>query len=496
MSQRARRVLGSLGLVLHVPAAMALTAVPLCILFEDGGAATPFVGLAVVGFAVGQILFRGFRSAGELELRDAMLVAALGWFVVPLLGALPLVLTAIPLAALPGSSETIRALADPWSALFEAFSGFTSTGLTMCVQPGDLPRVLQWWRSLMQWVGGVGVIVMMLSLVRPTISAHRLYRSEGRTEKIAPSVKSTVRSIGWIYLLYTALGIALLRISGASGWEALNHGLTAIATGGFTVTAESARSFPVPVRLALLVVVVLGAVSFGAHARAIRERRPAALWADSQHRMLWGLLVAGCLLVIAENAWFDDGIAPLDGVFQWVSALSTAGFQSADLAQWSTATKLLLAAAMVIGGAAGSTAGGIKLLRLVLLLRGLQWRFRAVVRTPHELVRYELDGRDLSESQADRAVEAAGILALLWLAVLGGSVFVLLHVVPASFSLADVILEAASAQGNVGLSSGITSAGLPVPGKLTLVAAMWIGRLEIFPVMVLLTPTARRRGRR
>jgi trk system potassium uptake protein TrkH len=488
---RLRTVLRNLGLVIHVPGLMALATLPICLIFDEHHAVLPFAGTALASLAAGQLLVHSCRGARELELRDAMFVAALAWIVVPLLGAAPFV----AIGAGPGAHpETLRLLAQPWNAVFEAFSGFTSTGLTMALRPSELPHALQWWRSFMQWVGGVGVIVLMLSIVRPTISAHRLYLSEARERKIGPSVTSTVRTIWWIYASYTTLGILLLHASGASAWEAVNHGLTAIATGGFTITDGSARSLGVATQLVLLLLMTCGAISFAVHHALLRERRLAALWGDGQHRALWVLLAAGALLLAAENALQEEEAAWLASLFQWVSALCTAGFQTVDLARWSPTAQLLLSAGMVVGGAAGSTAGGIKLVRVIYLSKGLSWRLREVQRSPHEVMRYEVDGQGVSRSEAEHAVEAAGILAFLWLVVLGLSIVVLLHVLPASFSLSEVVLEAASAQGNVGLSTGITLPGLPWLGKLTLILSMCIGRLEIFPVMILLVgPLARRR---
>jgi trk system potassium uptake protein TrkH len=475
---------------------MALASLPVCVLFDERHALAAFGWTGFASLFLGQLLVQSCRRVSELELRDAMFVAALGWLIVPLLGALPLLLVAQRAAELPGTPASVAVFTEPWNAIFEGFSGFTSTGLTMSPRPSELPHVLQWWRSFMQWIGGVGVIVLLLSVVRPIVSAHRLYQSEARTERIAPSVTSTVRTIWWIYLLYTAAGVGLLHLSGAPLWEAVNHSFTAIATGGFTITDGSAQGIARASRLVLLLLFVMGAVSFTTHHTMLRQRRPSALWSGAEQRALFGLLALGSVLLVAENAWSEVGASWIDGVFQWCSALSTAGFQTADLAAWGPTAKLLLAAGMVAGGAAGSTAGGIKLIRVVYLYKGLRWRIREVTRSPREVMRYEVDGRGLPEAEAEHAVEAAGVLGTLWLAVLVVSVVLLVHVVQPEFSLSDAILEAASAQGNVGLSTGITQPALPWSGKLVLMASMWIGRLEILPVMILLVaPMGGRRNR-
>lgn len=483
MSARSAIVLWCVGFLVQLPGLLALVSLPVAWLAGEGQGLYAFSVTAVVSLAVGQMLVRIFRTDREADLHDAMLVAALAWLVVPLFAA-------VPYWMLRGDAGAAEFL-NPLNALFEAFSGFTSTGLTVVASPSELPRSLQWWRSLTQWTGGVGVIVLTLAVVGSG-RAHRLYQAEAREEKLMPTVKSTVRQILGIYVLYSLLAVILLWAAGAPPWEALNHGLTAIATGGFTITDDSAASFPPLLQGALLLVVVVGAVSFAAHDRLLRGRRLSALWDQGQHRLLWILLVAGAAAVALENRLvFGEGRG-LESVFQWTSALCTAGFQSADLSGWSDGGKVLLATGMVLGGAAGSTAGGIKLARLYYLGKGIAWRFRNLALSPRQVPRYEIDGRGVAAREAMLVVEASAVLALAWGLLLWVGTLLLLHWAPAEATMSDVLLEVASAQGNVGLSTGVTSSELPAAGKLVLIALMWAGRLEILPVAILLGAGSRR----
>ncbi len=284
----------------------------------------------------------------------------------------------------------------------------------------------------------------------------------------------------------------LLRLAGMPGWEALNHGMTGIATGGFSVTDDSMASYPARVQLVLLLVMIAGAISFVTHYQLLRQGRLSSLWRDGQHRALWLLLGAGLLLLPVENLWYGGSFLWLDSAFQWVSALTTTGFQTVDLLAWSPTGKLLLSLAMIVGGVAGSTCGGIKLLRVVTLHRGLLWRFRRVSLSPHQVMRYRTDDEVLTETEADRLVRGAGVLAALWAVLLWAGILFLVHVVPDGFTLSDVILEVASAQSNVGLSTGITHPDLLWPGKLCLMVVMWMGRLEIIPVLMLVFSLAGR----
>ncbi|MEL6319869.1 MAG: potassium transporter TrkG, partial [Cyanobacteria bacterium J06626_14] len=157
-----------------------------------------------------------------------------------------------------------------------------------------------------------------------------------------------------------------------------------------------------------------------------------------------------------------------------------------DIQSWSTTNKLLLSLAMVFGGAAGSTVGGLKLSRIASLWQGVMWRFQRLSLLPHQMMRYKLDGEVITEAEANRRVESATVLAVLWLSSLFIAVLLLIHVQPYQYTLADTLFEAASALGSAGLSVGITHPELPQLGKIVLIVLMWMGRLEIIPVLALL----------
>ncbi len=473
--------------MIHVPGLMAVCSIPVCFAFGERYAIGPLVVTAVLSLGLGQMLFRYVRVDEEARLHHGMVVAAIGWVVVPVIGMIPILGVALRLSALGDGSPTVLVFLNPINALFESFSGFTGTGLTMALRPSQLPHSLQWWRSFMEWVGGGGVILLMLSILSHTTSAYSLYFSEGRSKKILPSVISTVRTIWWIYLLLTVVSILLLRGVGMSWWEAINHGMTGLSTGGFGVTDKSIGDYDVLTRVMAMVVMILGAISFAVHYQVLSKGRLSALWQDSQHRMLWMLLGLGSAVLMLENYWWNGSFHWVDSVFQWVSALSTAGFQTEDLHAWSSTGKLLLSLAMVLGGAAGSTAGGLKQVRVVLLHKGLRWRLRLIRLKPHQLLKYEVDGEAMEESEATRMVQNAGTLAVLWALVLGAGIVVLLHCVPPHYGLSDVVLEVSSAQGNVGLSTGITHPSLPWIAKLSLVLSMWMGRLEIIPTLIVVS---------
>ncbi len=483
-------VLRDLGLLIPVVGLMAVVSLIVPIAFGESFAIAPLAITAGTSFALGAALYLPLRrTAGETQLKHGLLIAAFGWLLVAALGAMPFVLTAL-LVDPAASSETLQYFKDPASAFFESISGYTGTGLTMAARADLLPKSLQWWRSFTEWIGGMGVIVLMLSLLagpRPGAASHSLYYAEARSERIHPSINSTLRTMWWIFLLYTFTSVIALWGAGMPMWEAINHAMTGISTGGFSVTANSIASYDsIAIELVLIPIMLLGAISFAVHYEMMRGNGR-ILWRDFQTRWFLLLVVIGSAFLTLENLGVIGGFQALrDSVFQLVSSITCTGFQTADLGgTWSTTGKLLLAVAMVFGGAAGSTAGGIKIMRVLILIKGVQWRFRKIVSPRQAIVPFRLGDSTVEESQVGQRLEDAALITFLWLVFLGLGVVVLLHTVPAGYTLSDVVFEVASAQGNVGLSVGITQPTMSLASKLTLCFNMWIGRLEIIPVLML-----------
>ena len=483
-----KTVLRDIGLFLHIPAVMAGISIPVCLLAKEFYALIPLLTCAIASLTIGQILYRLNQSKGSSRLPYAMATAALGWFLLPLFGSIPILMTAHAPNLAPDLSTTIIRFQNPWNAIFEAFSGFTSTGLSMATNYSEIPHTLQWWRSLMEWVGGVGVIVLVISILEPATMPDRLYNAEGRSQRIGLTLSQTVKRIWWIYLIYTFGSIVLFRLVGMNWWEALNHGMTGIATGGFSVTENSIGEYGNGVKIAAIAVMILGAISFSIHYQFLRNRKLFAFWSDNEHQTLWLFLIIGSLLLFGFNRLaFIESVPFIDIVFQWSSAVSTCGFSTVSVESWDGGAKLLMTLAMLIGGAAGSTAGGVKLSRFVIVFKAVIWRFRRIALLPHEMMLYKLDGKILDEAEANRRVEAAAVLAMLWSSVVLVGIFVLQYLKLPTYDLIDVIFEVASATSGVGISTGITHPDLPWLGKLTLICMMWIGRLEVVPVLLLLS---------
>ena len=538
-------IAGDIGSLLLMEAGLMTISAVIALGFGELYAALGFLTAGGVTAAVGGLAARRFADAPNPKMKHGMVIAAGGWLMVATFGALPFLLTAwltppavmdtfVPAATDTsgwtaievGGTTTLSSLAyfrSPLHALFESMSGWTGSGLTMAIHEPSLPRSIQWWRSFIQWVGGVGVIVLTVSILsRPGSGSYALYRSEAREEKIHPSVVSTVRTVWKLVVGYTLLSVGLLfgailasdSAYAASlplwevAWQALNHAMTGLTTGGFSVTYNSIATYNSPlVEAVLLPIMILGAVAFPIHYLVLHDRKWRKLVTDVQTRWLFVLLGLGVVTLSVQNVLSvpaapdafasqsflpfsvpDLGAAELDATrdstFQWVSALTCTGFQSAPIGRWLAAGKVMLVGAMVLGGAAGSTVGGIKVIRGYTIARGIRWQFRRVFLPSNAVVTATIGDRTLDRETMEREFSEAAIVTLLWVILLVVSSAVLVNLAGPDFGYADALFEVASAQGNVGLSTGITGPTMSPLAEAMFVLNMWVGRLEIIPVLV------------
>ena len=331
-------------------------------------------------------------------------------------------------------------------------SGFTGTGLTMTDNEAVLPATLQWWRSFTEWIGDVGVIVLTTAvLARPGSGSLTLYESEARSERIHPSIVSTVRTIWWIFLLFTFLSVALLWLAEMPLWDAINHAMTGLATGGFSITDDSIATYDSAlIDFALFPVMILASIAFPIR-YLILQGDLRNFYTDLQTRWAFGFFAietVGLIAVLLADSTYETAFEAIRyGAFQFVAAASCTGFQTAsDLGTtWSPTAHLIVSLGMVVGAAAGSTVGGIKLIRAIPLVKGTTYRIEGVFSPERAIRRFRIGDRKLTDTEASREFEEAAITAFLWVVFLGVGSFVLLAVISPEFTLENVLFEVASA---------------------------------------------------
>ena len=439
------------GLTLAVPTLAAVIA-------TEWSQSVWFGGTSFLFGVSGWLLRRGPER--DLEMNEALVVTALAYLVFAIAGAIPF-LPHVPAI----------------DALFESMSGFTTTGLTV-VPLAALPSSLLFFRAFSQWIGGAGIIILSVVILTGSgLSSKRLYGLEFGEDKLAGNVRATARLVFRVYAVLTAAGILALALSGASYFEALLLAPAALSTGGFSPYPDSVGRFADgAVPWVLTGLMLLGATSLPLYHLA-RRQGPAVVWRDPQTRALMLTLLASTLL-LWFSANFDLGRL-FPSVFQAASSITTTGFGLSREAEWSDSTKVLTLLLMSIGGSTGSTAGGIKLLRIIMTLAVIRW-FVVRLLLPREAhVPLRVGAATVEREDLDYvfAFVAGYVLVLL----LSGLALTL-----AGYPGIDALYESASAIGTVGLSTGIASAEAPGWVKILLSMEMWIGRVELMPVLVLL----------
>lgn len=370
----------------------------------------------------------------------------------------------------------------PVDAVFEAVSAVTTTGLSTVGSVERLSPGLHFARSWMQWYGGLGMVMLSLAiLLHPGTTARRLALTEVEEGDLLGGAREHARRVLVVYTSLTGVGILALLATGAAWLDATCLTLAAVSTGGFATHDASLAALPGVAGPALVLGLSLaGALPLAAWYRAARGE-PGALLADRQLPMIVGLGLVTAAVVAAGLAAQGRAEAVLHGLGMAFSAQTTTGFATLDCAQLAPASKLALIFSMLIGGGLGSTSGGLKVLRLMVLGKVAAAALTRTALPPHAVYAPELGGRRLG----DEEVSEAAVLLLLGLCTVAASWFVF---VAAGYDPLDSLFEVASATGTVGLSVGLAAPALPTFLKAVLCVDMLLGRLEVVAWLVLLRP--------
>ncbi|MCF8276466.1 MAG: TrkH family potassium uptake protein [Flavobacteriales bacterium] len=491
-----------LGFVILIPSIVA-------IIYGEWYSLASFALSGSFVLATAYLIYRSLRKTEEPQYRHSLAIAALGWIMIITLGALPYFVAAhlTPLEVMqqfvPAGQDYTSSLLNfknPLHALFESTSAFTTTGLTMAYHEPSVGKTVLFYRSLSQWVGGAGFIVMALAVFRqlPGQGAMLLYGSEASGTKLRTTVIQTAQAIWKTYLTLTLLVTAYIFIGtllilpeyplGESLFDAINHAMAAQSTGGFSTLDDSIAGYGSAKMDALFILpMILGGLSIPFLYRFMFQGRITEVWNDIQTRAMLIACVLGSIglsVLLMYSGIVSDSMR--EGAFQYVSALTTTGWQTSNIGAWDDLSVLfIVAAAMIVGGSAGATVGGIKILRALILQKGLRWHVSKVFLSRNTIKAVKFNGETLLPERMNRELANAGIFTLIYILFLFISTMITVALMGTDFTLADAIFEAASAQGTVGLSTGITDPSMSSILEIVYIIQMWAGRLEIIPVLVL-----------
>jgi len=472
-----QRVVGALvawsSLMMLPPAAVGA-------LYRDGTTDMFLISAAVL-LVTGAAIYLPVRNASrDLRLRDGFLIVVACWLSLALVGAIPFVL-----------------LEDPKlgyvDAFFESMSGLTTTGATIITRINDLPRGILFYRQQLQWLGGMGIIVLAVAILPMLrIGGMQLYRAETpgplKDTKLTPRITETAKALWLLYLGITILCALCYWLGGMQMFDAVGHAFSTVAIGGFSTHDQSLAYFDNPTleTIAIIFMFIAG-MNFALHFTAWRQASAQPYFQDSELRAYAAIIVIFSILataVLMFGGVYDSGFeAARYGIFQVVSALTTTGFTSTDFYLWPGFLPLLLVCLAFIGGCAGSTAGGMKVIRVMLLYRQSIREIQRLIH-PHAVLPVKFGGRTAAPNVLEAVMGffflfiASTVLMTLLLRATG------LDLVTAFSAVAACITNLGPGLGEVGQSY----AALNNPAKVILAFAMLAGRLEIYTLLVLLTP--------
>ncbi len=434
----------------------------------------------IITTGIGISMFFATKKSNVVHLshRDGVAIVTFGWIAAGLSGAIPFIISG--------------AIPDFTSACFESLSGFTTTGATVLQDIEGVSSGILLWRSLTQWLGGMGIIVLSIAILPFLgVGGMQLYKAEIPSpvvDKLKPRISDTSKTLWKVYLILTLLEIVFLAVGGMSIFDSINHAFCTMPTGGFSTRNTSIVYYNnAYFDTVIIIFMIIAGINFSHHYRIIYDG-PRVYWSDPECRVYMFLIAA-----ITAMVTFDIYGAVYDSLsssfrfasFQVSSIITTTGFASADFELWPALSKTLLLISMFLGGMAGSTTGGLKTMRVMLLVKhAYQEVFRIV--HPHAVTAVKLGGRVVPQ---DILNSIWGFFTIYLMLFVASSIFMImlgLDMISAFSSVAACIFNVGPGLGAVGPMDNFM--GLPVIGKWILIFCMLIGRLEIYTVLVLLTP--------
>lgn len=469
-----------IGILLAVFSITMLPPLLVSLICKDGASGPFMMGFSII-LAVGLILWLPVsRINQELRIRDGFFVVILFWMVLGLAGALPFALSEIPQISLT-------------DAVFESISGLTTTGSTVLTGLDELPCSLLYYRQQLQWLGGMGIIVLAVAILPMLgVGGMQLYRAEipgpMKDTKLTPRITQTAKALWLIYLGLTVVCAGAYWLAGMSFFDAIAHSFSTIAIGGFSTHEESFGYFQSPLINAIGVVfMIIASINFALHYRAL-TRQSLTVYRDNSEFKTFLFLLFFNVLVICGYLLLTNKDRPAiellqNGIFQVVSFATTSGFTSTDYYNWPTFIPVQLLFVSIIGGCAGSTAGGIKVIRGLLLFKQ---GFREIIRIvhPHAEIPVKLEHKSVPETVIDSVWGFFALYVFSFSILMVAMMITGLDQVTAFSAVSATLNNLGPGLGDV----SITYTTLPDTAKWIACFSMLLGRLEIFTLVVLFTP--------
>jgi len=467
-----RLVLSVLGGLLMFLGATLLLPIPFSLYYADGQSGW-FLLSAALSAGIGVGLFRRYRSRAEVTLREGFAIVTFAWIVFAVFGGVPYLLS--------GS------LTNPVDAVFESMSGFTTVGASVFTNVEAVPRSVLFWRALTQWLGGMGIIVLGVAILPLLgVGGMQLYEAEApgpTADRLTPRIQDTARLLWGVYALITVVGTGLLWVGEMDFFDSLCHTFTAVATGGFSTRNASMGAFGSYSQIIMILVMIAGGANFSLHYYALLGR-PASYWKSEELRFYLALLGGSTLIAVVSN-WhlYESPLLNLrDSAFTITTVMTTTGFATADYERWPYLVQGIIMLLMFFGASTGSTAGGLKTARVLLLLKHALLQTKRMIH-PRRVNVLKLDRRPVSPAIMQ---DVLGFTVLFLGVYLIGTLLLTaagLDLLTAGSGTIACLGTTGPGLGDVGPMDNY--AGLPAFAKVVLTLVMLLGRLEVSTVLAL-----------
>lgn len=476
---QAQIIIKILGLFLMIYSISLLPPIAVALIYQDG-ALDAFTSALALTLIVGTILwYPNRRHRRELKIRDGFIIVVMFWTALGLVGSLPLVL----------EEQVPISITD---AIFESFSGLTTTGATILTGLDNMPHAILWYRQQLQWLGGMGIIVLAVAILPMLgIGGMQLYRAEmpgpAKDNKLAPRISETAKTLWLIYLALTIACATAYWMAGMTWFDAIGHSFSTVAIGGFSTHDASIGYFDsVAVEAIAIFFMFLAGANFALHFRAFRSLDVKPYLFDPEFRTYTFVLAIG-IVISSSYLYFQDVYTSFAealryGTFMTVSISTTTGFGNADFAIWPGFLPVMLIFMSFIGGSAGSTGGGMKVIRFLLLFKQGVREVQRLMH-PNALMPVKLNGKAISE----RVMSSVWGFFALYVATFA---VILLALMALDMDQVTAFSATAATLNNLGPGLGEVAANFSSindPQKWILTLSMLLGRLEIFTLLVLLT---------
>jgi trk system potassium uptake protein TrkH len=469
-------VINILGKLMFFESFFMLAALLVCLIYKEEDAMAFLYSFGITFAGATFLTLGSFKKKPDLRKHEGYIIVSLVWVVFSMFGSLPYIFS--------------NAIPDPSGAFFETMSGFTTTGSSVLNNIEELSHGILFWRSLTQWLGGMGIIVLFLAILpKLGIGGRELFIAEvpgPAPDKLTPSIAATARKLWGLYIIFTLIEAILLYIGGMNFFDSINHAFTTMATGGYSTKQASIAYYDSAfIQYIIILFMLIAGTNFSLSYAAIMGK-PQKLFKDEEFRF-YCIIITVVSVLISLGLYFEGSAVEQsirDSLFTVVSIITTTGFATADYELWSPFLKMLVLFLMFVGGSAGSTGGGIKVVRILILIKNSYHELKRLIH-PNAVINVKYNKRRVPSNIVTNVMA----FLILYVGVFLVAVIVMSICMP---DLDSALSSVATTLGNIGPGFGNIGptenfATLPAWSKYFLSFLMLLGRLELFTVLILFT---------